>query len=111
MSSFFPLSPPAHSFFIGPTVINIYIYIHDCLPPPLITLSPAAFTFQNHPQGAEHKTAKRGKERSIENQPSCGCEYVLCWCVWVVCCVLVWYVLACVYVSIIIAEGKPHRNR
>ena len=29
----------------------------------------------------------------------------------VVCCVLVWYVLACVYVSIIIAEGKPHRNR
>ena len=23
MSSFFPLSPPAHSFFIGPTVINI----------------------------------------------------------------------------------------
>ena len=22
MSSFFPLSPPAHSFFIGPTVIN-----------------------------------------------------------------------------------------
>jgi len=28
MSSFssFPLSPPAHSFFIGPTVINIYIY-------------------------------------------------------------------------------------
>ena len=31
--------------------------------------------------------------------------------VWVVCCVLVWYVLACVYVSIIIAESKPHRNR
>jgi len=24
MSSFFPLSPPAHSFFIGPTVINIH---------------------------------------------------------------------------------------
>ena len=26
MSSFFPLSPPAHSFFIGPTVINIHTY-------------------------------------------------------------------------------------
>ena len=25
MSSFFPLSPPAHSFFIGPIVINIHI--------------------------------------------------------------------------------------
>ena len=27
MSSFFPLSPPAHSFFIGPIVINIYIFV------------------------------------------------------------------------------------
>ena len=25
MSSFFPLPPPAHSFFIGPTVINIQV--------------------------------------------------------------------------------------
>ena len=34
MSSFFPLSPPAHSFFLGPTVINIYILAaHDALAP------------------------------------------------------------------------------
>ena len=31
MSSFFPLSPPAHSFFIGPTVINIHS--GDCCEP------------------------------------------------------------------------------
>jgi hypothetical protein len=50
MSSFLPLPPPAHSFFIGPTVINIHIYI-SFLPPArlarsdrLAPLGPATFS-------------------------------------------------------------------